>query len=561
MKLKLDGLRLNILALLILPFSLILVAVALLAVGWHQKDMRQLVAERDERAVRATAATIGEQLNHRLSAVRALALRAEDGAEPRQILSELPFFLSDFDAGIVFLSPQGEPLDWSANYLSWPEALLIAEYGPAAQQLAVFEIDGEHYALVHAEGGGLTVAAAFSLRRLLQSAELSPGVSQDRYTATLTDQRGKLLHSIGDPPEIKNMLSNPGIQAALRGESGSTFFEIGGQERVLAFSPIHPPGWALLVEEPWETVGSQRLDHSLTAPLILIPALLMTAITLWFVARKVVDPLRVIEEQANQIAAGDFSAAAQPVRGIAEVQRLQQRLNGMAQKIEAYQRALQQYIGSITAAQEDERSRLARELHDQTIQELIAIAQRLQMALHELPTKSDGLGARLRALEEQTNQTILGVRRLIKGLRPIYLEDLGLSTALEMLAADASAEYQIPISFKSEGEPRRLDPAFELALYRIAQEALANLGRHSRATQANLVLQFTDKDLELLIADNGIGMQSAPGAVRIPPGHFGLLGMRERAELIGAQLMIETQPNAGTRISVRLPGRPLAAGR
>jgi signal transduction histidine kinase len=137
-------------------------------------------------------------------------------------------------------------------------------------------------------------------------------------------------------------------------------------------------------------------------------------------------------------------------------------------------------------------------------------------------------------------------------LRPIYLEDLGLVTALNMLANESSQAGNLKVDFRLLGEERRLPGEIELALYRIAQEALNNVMYHAKAGQATLLITF-DQEIKLEVSDNGVGFNVPKSPTEFAPGgHFGLLGMRERADLIGGRLEVESVTGKGTRLSVRL---------
>ena len=149
-------------------------------------------------------------------------------------------------------------------------------------------------------------------------------------------------------------------------------------------------------------------------------------------------------------------------------------------------------------------------------------------------------------------QTIENLRRLTRALRPIYLEDLGLVTALEMLANETSQANHLDVKFQPSGKERRLSREVELALYRIAQEALNNTVRHAHAKHANVQLTF-NKEIKLEVADDGLGFSVPKSPTDFAPsGHFGLLGIRERADLIGARLEVQSEVGYGTRLSVRL---------
>jgi signal transduction histidine kinase len=271
---------------------------------------------------------------------------------------------------------------------------------------------------------------------------------------------------------------------------------------------------------------------------------------LWFGARQIIQPLQRLESKAAALAWGDFETIKEPVGGISEVQHLQQELTEMANKLQAAQEGLHDYIGAITSAQEEERSRLARELHDGTIQAVIALKQRVQLAQQSV--KDQNGRQSLKALEDLAEQTVENLRRLTRALRPIYLEDLGLVTALEMLARETSHSNQLAVDFQPSGQERRLSRETELALYRISQEGLNNIVRHAKAKHATLSIRF-DKEVSLEVTDDGIGFMVPKSPTDLAPsGHFGLLGIRERADLMGARLEVKSDEGRGTRLSVRL---------
>jgi signal transduction histidine kinase len=558
MKIRLDGLTLQLLALVILPFSVLLVGVSLFSVRVHEQAMRRLVAERDQRAARAAAAALSEQLHHREAAVRNLSARLAEGALPATLLESASFLDADFDGGMAVISSEGESIassmpdaDWETrlrpNFLS---EILAAGYGFSAP----IEVDGEILMMAGAAAGDSAVLGAFSVSSMMHAATLTSGSSAG-WSAFLVDEGGLLLEFVGDVPPSDMLLEHAGVQAALRGEYGSSFLPAGDRkEHVAAFSPVSPVGWALVIEEPWEEVSSPLLDISLIAPLTLIPALLLSIVALWFGARRVIKPLRILEEQAAAIAEGDFEAIEEPLESIGEIQSLQAKIEWMARQMHQYQQALQRYIGSITTAQEEERSRLARELHDETIQDLIAIDQRVQLAGMDGETAPPSDPESLAELHDRLQIAIQGLRRMIRGLRPIYLEDLGLVAALDMLARDVEAEIGHPVDFAVKGTVRRFDPQTELGIYRIAQEALSNVGKHASSKRLDVRVSFAARSFTVRIDDDGIGFEG-PSNLRMlgASEHFGLLGMYERAELIGAELSIQSNLGRGTSIQLELP--------
>jgi signal transduction histidine kinase len=178
--------------------------------------------------------------------------------------------------------------------------------------------------------------------------------------------------------------------------------------------------------------------------------------------------------------------------------------------------------------------------------------QRLQLIERTAKRDPQAALSKLDELRTLTASTIDDVRRVIRDLRPIYLEDLGLVPALEMLSQALRQPDRPVLALTVKGEPRRLSPEQELAIYRIVQEALNNVIKHARAHRAEVKLIF-EAELRLTISDDGGGF-SVPDRVEALTelGHFGLIGLRERAELIGARLTI-TSSSRGTTVELRMP--------
>jgi signal transduction histidine kinase len=212
------------------------------------------------------------------------------------------------------------------------------------------------------------------------------------------------------------------------------------------------------------------------------------------------------------------------------------------------------YIASITEGQEEERKRLARELHDDTAQSLIALNQQVEMTQKLLTQDPDQAAERLVSMRAMLTETIEAVRRFSRNLRPIYLEDLGFIPALEMLTQEANQRQGLTVHFTTSGPVRRLTPDLELVAYRVVQEALNNVLQHARAAQAWVAVRFEERQLSLSVRDDGQGFEAPdlPDALA-RQGHFGLMGIQERALLYGGQLTIRSELGVGTELTVRLP--------
>src|SRR5436190_6213022 len=221
-------------------------------------------------------------------------------------------------------------------------------------------------------------------------------------------------------------------------------------------------------------------------------------------------------------------------------------------------------------ARERERTRWAREIHDESIQGMGALRMKLASARdHDDP---QALHETVEAVLEGLGHEIDGLRHLITGLRPAALDDLGLAAALQALARraqaidglDVSTQIELAGAAGGDEDGRRLDAELESTIYRVVQEALTNVSRHADASRALVSISERDGELIASVTDDGKGM---PGAERLGPrgdgleGGFGMSGMRERAELVGGELDFAPAPGGGTtvRLRVALAGRPSPA--
>jgi PAS domain S-box-containing protein len=213
----------------------------------------------------------------------------------------------------------------------------------------------------------------------------------------------------------------------------------------------------------------------------------------------------------------------------------------------------EQLTQKLLEAQEIERKRIGRELHDDTAQSLSLISLELDSLAGSSRLCTEDVTAKLESLKTITDRTMQDVRRYSHELHPVILDHLGLVPALEQLAEDVSEHNGLKVDIAVQGEEIKLNPQEELALFRIAQEALSNIRKHAQATQARISLSYQLNSVNLRIIDNGIGFRvSKEQKSAISRGSLGLLSMKERAHLIGANLRIESTINQGTTIAVEM---------
>jgi signal transduction histidine kinase len=215
---------------------------------------------------------------------------------------------------------------------------------------------------------------------------------------------------------------------------------------------------------------------------------------------------------------------------------------------------LKTYAGHIVNAQEEERQRIAHELHDQTIQTLSLISQRLAVMKEGTFPQSTKVTKELKEVQEIAEQASKELRVFTRSIRPPVLDDLGIVPALRRLLIESTERTGMNGIFKLVGEEQRLPQDIEIGLFRIAQEGIWNVERHSKATELIVTMTLTRAEARLNISDNGIGFTTSPALGSLyTTGKLGLLGMYERAELIGGKFDIKTELNKGTTISISVP--------
>jgi signal transduction histidine kinase len=558
------GFPLQLLLLTILPLTILLLIVAFGSQTLHHEAMRSLVGDRDLRAVRATAGSIELEIMHRSTTLQMLARSMGGQNDLNNLLLTPDELAANFDGGMAILAADGKLLHASSQIISWAQInttlpgylqkVMASKNDPVFS--SPFQVAGKNtnFILVGTPLSGQNILiGAFSPRSLLGN-RLSNSIGSGQTSAMIIAPAAagtafEILYHAGPERSDEVMSSHPGIQESFNGDSGINYYHIAGEEHVVAFCPIYPPGWGLVTEEAWEDISSPYLNTTQSAPLIIVPLFLLSLLALWFGIRRIVQPLQALEKQASQLAEGDFKSIHQPVGGIEEIRNLQNELIEMADKLKAAQQSLHYYIGAMTDSVENERRSLARELHDDTIQSLIALKQRLQLiSMNAARSHNSGISE----LQALIDQSITNLRRVIRGLRPIYLEDLGLVASLKVLAQDMQQNAApLTISFSTQGEEQDLTSFVEMTLYRMVQDSLNNIIHHAAARHARVVVELGPSDFTLRIEDDGKGFDtSIPPAKLAGQGHFGLLGLHERAKLIDAELTIQSTPGQGTTITI-----------
>lgn len=215
---------------------------------------------------------------------------------------------------------------------------------------------------------------------------------------------------------------------------------------------------------------------------------------------------------------------------------------------------MEYYIKQVTRAQEDERLRISRELHDDTAQVLASLSRGLDSLSTGEKRLTKPVITQLERLHEMADSALDGVRRFSQDMRPSILDDLGLVPALEWLITDLEKGYGMATKVNITGRQRKLSPETKLTVFRIAQEVFRNIRRHSRASAVEMSLDFSADALTLIISDNGEGFDIPNRTSDLAlSGKLGIIGMRERARLIGGTLIVQSEKDIGTTVTLRIP--------
>jgi signal transduction histidine kinase len=288
-------------------------------------------------------------------------------------------------------------------------------------------------------------------------------------------------------------------------------------------------------------VARARVTIALFCAFILAAALIAVVL----IGNLLTRPLREVAAGAQRIAAGELTHRVADGRSD-EIGRLAAAFNDMAAKIAERDASLRQLSRRLLSIQEQERVRIAREVHDELGQALTA----MKIDVQQLGMRRRELQEPLGAIAHNIDGIVDLVRRIAADLRPSILDDLGVAAALEQQLRRLRESTGIKTTLTVSEEPE-IDMLTGVTLYRIAQEALANVVRHAGATAVEVSLAMHGGKAVLTIEDNGRGMPRS-----IDPKSLGLLGIRERAELLGGSVAIDSRPGEGTMITVALPVTP-----
>lgn len=554
----LNSLRVQLILWIALPVAISLLALSMMEIRGHEQAMTHLVQQQVDLVARSLRMLIHGEVKERQALLQEWASGVAGGLP-------VPESATDFFSAGVVVMPSNDPPAWAAL----PSVVALAE---TRRQGAADDAGNVDVETVYDESAGVwLLVTAISLR---MDDGIVVLVGAETVTAILATDSVAML----DPAQVDEvqLFSSTGDQIFHRAVTDHSPTDArhvahGAERWVVAQELVAATGWNVIVRKDWRDLVPPLLNFGNVALFIVAVAVVLSVLVAYLGLRTIVWPLQRLNFEVSRVGLGEFLSIQQPIGGVAEIEDLRDVLARMTEQIRQYQTKLQSYIGAMTLGQEEERRRLARELHDETVQNLIALNQQVEMLERDLARGSDAASARVQKLRPLVTATIDDLRRQIYALRPLYLEDLGFVPALEMLVQEVCQRdgltYQFTAQLAGDGQSLKvidtvidtvvdgtIDEPVQISLYRIAQEALQNVAKHADASHVDVSLHMEERAILLRVADNGKGFVVPHRSYHLAQeGHFGLLGMTERAQLHGGTLRLESQPGRGTMIEVRIP--------
>ena len=556
-----------------LPFVVLTTGLVIAAVAIYQQSVTSLIVDRDRQVAHLAAASVSEGLHGYERVLTTLAGNAEihssSATARKKAIESAGSALSAFNAGVLAADLNGQTL--TAVPVSVTTILpdvarqdyfqtVLSSHAPAFSHVFTSPVSGEPMIVIAVP---ITGDNDLLSGVLLGAVDLRDSTLDDLVKniivgyngeAYLVGQRGTVIYH-PNPAVIGTDYSNrPSVAQVEMGFSGGLVWQApDGRRYVDGYAPIRLAGWGLIVQESWDQAAAPTQAHFILLTIIALTATGIATAVLWLGVRQITTPVQVMAGQTSRLAAGD---TVEPVggSGIAEFDALARAFNHMAAQIATYRAGLRRYVGAITDSQEEERLRISRELHDETVQSLMAVGRRIE--LHQASEDDPRRRAQLEELHTMVDATVDGVRQISRDLRPLILDDLGLVPALRMLVrGQREGEGAVPsVRLDVTGTPVQLTPEQELALYRITQEALNNVRRHAHATSVSVTLAFQIHAVQLDVTDDGRGFTLPTEIAELAQtGHFGLMGIQERVWAAGGTLVVNAGQDRGVHISVMIP--------
>jgi len=353
---------------------------------------------------------------------------------------------------------------------------------------------------------------------------------------------------------FKTRVNTEGVKKALTGNTGTEkFTDYRGVQVLSSYSNVNLPGleWAILTEidEQEAMIPIMSIRNNILYISVLITLLLFVPV--YLAARRISQPIIRLKHAAEKITSGNYDVTVERLDSNDEVDNLVDAFNEMSKKIKEQTENLKlersMRLSSMLDGQEMERQRLSRELHDGLGQSILAIRMRLERLEKAKPERAQEI---MGEVQELIADTIKEVRSISNNLMPAVLKDFGLADALKNLCDELNAVADNDITFNPDLERNKISDKVSTYLYRMAQEALNNIIKHSGAARATLTLDSDADHIRMIISDDGKGFQYFEG-MRLCGN--GISNIKERVHLIGGQVEISSKQDSGTTIRILIP--------
>jgi signal transduction histidine kinase len=532
------------------------------------------------------------------------AYQSHDTSVPAelQIINYMKSESGDFNAGLTFLDPNGRVLStypdglyevgsdlrnepYIAQALESRSFTVSEPFIESHSQLPVVAIavpiyDGQRFI------GLLKGRVDLSGTAIVEPLRLAARIGRTAH-AGLVDRQGRNLVSTLDLPFLSEGAHVTFYrQAMARGEPTveTVPFEVDlpgenlGELRVVAFAPLQTAPWGVAVggeaDEVFADVRELRFGMIVLGGISLVVA--WTAILIS--TRQLLRPVRHLTEGAQRIAQGDLDTPLETT-GSGEIgtlaialermrqqlqanfrklsewnETLETRISERSRELEQRQRQTRQLLRRVITAQEGERARVSRDLHDGIGQTVTAMEFGMYRLETSLPARKDKAHEQLLQIQTMTQQIMVDLRRIIAALRPGVLDQLGLIPALGWVSDQMMSPLGVEVSIDQSDLPDRLPEEIETTLFRIAQEAMVNVARHSKARNMSINLCKINGHVVMALSDDGQGFDPTSVSLAFEHGRgWGLIGMQERATLAGGEFDVESMPGKGTTVRVVIP--------
>jgi signal transduction histidine kinase len=519
-----------------------------------------------------------------------------------QIINYMQSESGDFNAGLTFIDPDGRVVASYPPGLYEPGSDLMAEpYIAQALESRTFTVSEPFVESLDQKPVAALAVPIYDGRRfigllkgrvdlsgaaIVDPLRLAARIGRTAH-AGLVDRQGRNLASTLDLSFLA-----PGAhatfyrQAMARGEAAVETVpfeadlpgEAPGELRVVAFAPLQSVPWGVAVggeaDEVLANITELRTVMFVFAGITL--AVVWAAMLLG--TRRILLPVRRLTDGAQRIARGDLDTPLE-TSGSGEIGALATALEGMRRQLQAdfqklsewnetlemriaersreleqRQAQTRQLLRRVITAQEGERARVSRELHDGIGQTVTAVEFGLDRLGKSVPARNSKAHEQLQLARSMTRQVMVDLRRIIAALRPGVLDQLGLVPALGWVANQMMLPLGVEVTIDQDDLPARFSGEIETTLFRIAQEAMVNVARHSQAEHLTIRVANGSGQVEMTVADDGLGFDPTSVSLAFEQGRgWGLVAMQERASLAGGQFTVESTPGEGTTVRVVIP--------